>query len=248
MNTHDESKHPRATNGTWTDKHRDEPEMTLDADGVVDDLDDDEIDAMVRRSQGLSRTATLTRELVEDFQDLNHSIRVAAVLREEWPAAAYADVEPADAMMSQRVTVLDANGKKLATTTVVGMTLSARAGEPSQAIRGRPTRRIDINAALRTDLHAASRRYDQALAHALCGGSAWHFGQIVDQAVHMQSRHSIERDMGRKLSDEEWAKVLPHMDDYDEWMDTHAKEQNRQWLDRVYADTGLRRYSTGNPS
>ena len=244
MSTYDPSAHPRATNGTWTDKHRDEPDMTLDADGVVDDLDEDEIDAMVRRSQMLSRTATLTRELVEDFQDLNHSIRVAAVLR-EWPAAVYADVEPADDLMSQRVTVLDANGKRLATTTVVGMPLSARAGFAGS---GGKARRIDINAALRTDLHAASRRYDQALAHALCGGSAWHFGQIVDQAVHMQSRHSIERDMGRKLSDDEWAKVLPHMDDYDEWMDTHAKEQNRQWLDRVYADTGLRRYSTGNPS
>ena len=35
MTNHDETKHPRATDGTWTDKHRDEPEGGLLAVDVV---------------------------------------------------------------------------------------------------------------------------------------------------------------------------------------------------------------------
>lgn len=62
-------------------------------------------------------------------------------------------------------------------------------------------------------------------------------GQI---AVAYQYRATFEADLGRELSDEEWERIVPELEDYDEWLDNSgAGEPISTWRAHVLDRTGV---------
>ena len=92
---------------------------------------------------------------------------------------------------------------------------------------------------LRAELDADIRR----LIDEVYGGSAGAFVHDIATdlgvAVAYQDREMFEGGF-RKLTDDEWVKVQPHLRDFDEWMDNSgAAESIAYWRDRVLRHAGV---------
>lgn len=68
--------------------------------------------------------------------------------------------------------------------------------------------------------------------------------RLADQnrvTVNYQDRSTVEAQLGRELTDEEWDKLWPFLDNYDEWMDNgmFADDTQRDWLEGCLRDAGI---------
>lgn len=62
----------------------------------------------------------------------------------------------------------------------------------------------------------------------------------AEMAVHYQDRGVFDGHLDRELTDEEWGRIKPHLEDYDEWLDNSgATESMYEWRSQILEKAGV---------
>lgn len=242
MSNHDEAKHPRATNGTWTDKHRDEPE----GDGL----------AVVRPSSCMTHTPTFIDDLqasatrmtvvVEEYSLAVDLVATAeAVFASEPDACAFrleeSDQNEYDDMY--QVVAVGEDGSDLECWDVPDIHWPSHIYfAPVGDTRTQPHGTFSVDELRQVNLLKVKAAYEREAFAALFppsdvgGPSISQAAKTAEVAVAYQDRGSFEDHLDRDLTDEEWGRIKRHLGSYDEWIDSSwAQDVFSKWrMDVLY--------------